>query len=105
MSGESGKFSSRNRRKTAAQKQALEREVEREVERRMLDLGLEGRSHVKQGELAVARTERARHKEKGMQDQPGTQSTMGEPSRRWGVSHGTEAWGNRGLFGQRLRKD
>ena len=42
MSGESGKFSSRNRRKTAAQKQALEREVEREVERRMLDLGFAG---------------------------------------------------------------
>ena len=45
----------------------------------MLGLGLEGRSHDKHGELAGARTERVRHKEKGMRDQPGTQSTMREP--------------------------
>ena len=73
-----------NSRKAAALKQAIEREAEREVERRMHDLGLAGRSHDKHGELAGARTERAGHKEKNIHAQPGTQSTLVEPSRRWG---------------------
>ena len=40
-----------------------------------------------------------------MHDQPGTQGTMGGPSRRWGVSYETEAWGNQVLFGQRSRQE
>ena len=57
-----------------------------------IGLGLGGRSHEAYGELACARIDLAERREKNVH--------MGEPSRRWGVSHETDVWFNGGLFDQ-----
>ena len=46
-----------------------------------------------------------RYGEKSMHAQREAQSTMGEPSRRWGGSFETEALRNRGQFGQGSRQE
>ena len=91
ITGESRIILPAKRRNIAEQKREFERKVEREVERKVYELRLGGQYH-------------DRYRKKSMHVQRETQSTMGGPSRRWGFSYETEAWGNRGQFGHGSRQ-
>ena len=93
-------FPSTDRGKAAAEKREFEQKVKKEVERRMHALRLGGHTHDIYGDIAGAPTELAGQREKDTHTQRETRTTKWEPLRQLEVSYETEAWGNRGQFGQ-----